>query len=536
MRKVKTELDMTIRTKKVRSFSARGSWRGKSSRGHPAGQAVRRSKSRKTQRQIKGAVRYREEGIAALSSSHRRILQQLPDKVKRQLLARTERKIDRSIRAGRYKDPQLEPEYAQIHTGSKGGEENPGAASALGDLKERAGSNTGKKISHDYARTLGRLIESQVRFTRQFESSQEDLRKQRTIQEMEEAEARRVSRIVSFSLKRTKTALHGLSASAKLLASKGKRYLVLLLVPVVLLVMIVPLLLSSVSMTEEEATASITAAELVEYALSWVGITQYIYGEGRAYETDWQDYTDCSGYVHGVFSHFGYEIGSDTVTMESSGTLVDTNSIDQALPGDIILFFRHGIRPGNSTHVGIYIGKGQMVHCSGGPANVSPATAGPGVMVRLVSQDKRPYQVRRIIQDALLGGTGSGGHRVDPTVYTVSDLQLIWAIVAQEDNGSYEGALAVISSAMNRTESPVWSYLGDTAMKQLCAPGQYCYSNDHYWEARLGGNVPEYVKQAVNDCLIRGIRNHSFTCFRSRKGAATGPDAVQIGGNWFFGT
>ena len=117
----------------------------------------------------------------------------------------------------------------------------------------------------------------------------------------------------------------------------------------------------------------------------------------------------------------------------------------------------------------------------------------------------------------------------------MADLQLIWAIVAQEDNGSYEGALAVISSAMNRTESPTWSYLGNTAMKQLCAPGQYCYSNDHYWEARLGGNVPEYVKQAVNDCLKKGIRNHSFTSFRSTKGKTTGPNAVQIGGNWFFG-
>ena len=73
------------------------------------------------------------------------------------------------------------------------------------------------------------------------------------------------------------------------------------------------------------------------------------------------------------------------------------------------------------------------------------------------------------------------------------------------------------------------------AMKQLCAPGQYCYSNDHYWEARLGGNVPEYVKQAVNDCLKKGIRNHSFTSFRSTKGKTTGPNAVQIGGNWFFG-
>ena len=88
---------------------------------------------------------------------------------------------------------------------------------------------------------------------------------------------------------------------------------------------------------------------------------------------------------------------------------------------------------------------------------------------------------------------------------------------------------------MNRTESPNWSYLGSTAMQQLTAYGQFCYSMDDYWRPRLGGNVPAYVKQAVSDCLEKGIRNHSFTSFRSTKGKVTGPNAVQIGGNWFFG-
>ena len=119
--------------------------------------------------------------------------------------------------------------------------------------------------------------------------------------------------------------------------------------------------------------------------------------------------------------------------------------------------------------------------------------------------------------------------------YSQDQMELIWAIVAQEDNGSYEGALAVITSAVNRSESPVWGYLGGDALAQLTAPGQYCYSLDDYWRPRLGGNVPDYVKQAVEDCLIRGIRNHPYTSFRSTKGKTTGYDAVQIGGNWFFG-
>ena len=154
-----------------------------------------------------------------------------------------------------------------------------------------------------------------------------------------------------------------------------------------LLVMMVPLLLSSISMTDEEATASITATELVEYALSWVGVTQYIYGDGRAYETDWQDFADCSSYVHGVFSHFGYEIGYDTVSMEGSGTLVEENSTDKALPGDIVLFFAGGIAPGNSTHVGIYIGNGQIVNASNRRTGIKISNA----------TYRTPYAVRRIL-------------------------------------------------------------------------------------------------------------------------------------------
>lgn len=128
----------------------------------------------------------------------------------------------------------------------------------------------------------------------------------------------------------------------------------------------------------------------------------------------------------------------------------------------------------------------------------------------------------------MTGGNGIG--------YSQEQLELIWAIVAQEDNGSYEGALAVISSAVNRCESPIWGYLGSDPLTQLTAPGQYCYSLDDYWRPRLGGNVPDYVRQAVEDCLVRGIRNHTYTSFRSTKGKTTGNDAVQIGGNWFFGS
>ena len=343
------------------------------------------------------------------------------------------------------------------------------------------------------------------------------------------AAARTAGRRISEAIEQVKKAI-----------ISGNRVKILMVAaPLGILVVLMCFLMSMVSVTtttSDEVTYAAFGEDIVAYAKEWIGITKYILGAGRAYETDWQDYTDCSGFVHGVYSHFGYEIGGNTNAMEDmAGTVVETNSLDKALPGDVILFYTGRIGHHYSTHVGIYAGDGKMIHCSGGAANVSPETAGRGVCWGSVRNDGRQWEVRRILPEGGTAGTGTGGHRVDPTRYSKSQLELIWAVVAQEDNGSYDGALAVISCAMNRTESPNWKYLGSTAMQQLTAPGQFCYSMDHYWEPRLGGNVPSYVKQAVNDCLEKGIRNHSFTSFRSTKGKVTGPNAVQIGGNWFFG-
>ena len=126
------------------------------------------------------------------------------------------------------------------------------------------------------------------------------------------------------------------------------------------------------------------------------------------------------------------------------------------------------------------------------------------------------------------------GNYTDSTNYTQEQLELIWAITAQEDDKSYEGALAVISTAMNRADSNYGGH-GTDALSQLTADGQFCYSpsvsNPIYYQRRLGGNVPEYVKQAVYDCLEKGVRNHSYLNFRSSN--RTG-NYIQIGGNWFF--
>ena len=131
-------------------------------------------------------------------------------------------------------------------------------------------------------------------------------------------------------------------------------------------------------------------------------------------------------------------------------------------------------------------------------------------------------------------GGATGAYGSDTTDYSREELELIWAIVQQEDNGSYEGALAVISCAMNRVDSSKWSYAGNNALKQLTAPGQFCYSIDNHWRKWLGGNAYDYVKKAVDDCLNKGIRNHGYTSFRSRQGSETGTAGAYVGGNYYF--
>jgi len=113
--------------------------------------------------------------------------------------------------------------------------------------------------------------------------------------------------------------------------------------------------------------------------------------------------------------------------------------------------------------------------------------------------------------------------------YSADDLDLLCAITAQECNSSYEGALAVITTACNRTQSSRWRSRGTDPLSQYKAKGQFCYSIDSHWVKRLNGNYPSYVKQAVLDAL-NGERNHNYLSFR---GYATN-GSEKIGGNYYF--
>ena len=114
--------------------------------------------------------------------------------------------------------------------------------------------------------------------------------------------------------------------------------------------------------------------------------------------------------------------------------------------------------------------------------------------------------------------------------YTEAELDLICAITSQESSRSYEGALAVITTACNRTVSKAWKSRGADPLTQLKAKGQFSYSIDNHWKKRLNGNYPAHVKRAVIDAL-NGKRNHNFLSFRS---ASTGVSGVNIAGNVYF--
>ena len=113
--------------------------------------------------------------------------------------------------------------------------------------------------------------------------------------------------------------------------------------------------------------------------------------------------------------------------------------------------------------------------------------------------------------------------------YSSSEIDLLCAITAQECSSSYTGALAVITTACNRTKSSSWRRYGTDPLSQYKAPSQFCYSIDNHWRKRLNGNYPSYVKQAVLDAL-NGKRNHNYLSFR----AAGSHSGEIIGGNVYF--
>jgi len=86
---------------------------------------------------------------------------------------------------------------------------------------------------------------------------------------------------------------------------------------------------------------------------------------------------DCSGLIHSVYKNHGIMIPRDSFVQAVNGTPVARKNMQ---PGDL-LFFAYNQGKGKVYHVGMYIGKGQMIHAPNSSRNVES-----------VSIDTHPYK------------------------------------------------------------------------------------------------------------------------------------------------
>ena len=135
--------------------------------------------------------------------------------------------------------------------------------------------------------------------------------------------------------------------------------------------------------SEYQGTVSATGNNIADSAQKYLG-TPYVWGGESMSEGGF----DCSGFVYNALKDAGYKVGRTTAQgYRSQGIVV--NKADMQ-PGDLLFFGRNG----NASHIGIYLGNGQMIHSSGGSRNTA-SNPGKGVTINNVDYRSDFIEARR---------------------------------------------------------------------------------------------------------------------------------------------
>lgn len=130
-------------------------------------------------------------------------------------------------------------------------------------------------------------------------------------------------------------------------------------------------------------SAGNSSSSLVNSAQKFIG-TPYVWGGESMSEGG----MDCSGFVYNALKDAGYNVGRTTAQgYRSYGTSVSKSDMQ---PGDLVFFGSNG----NASHIGIYIGNGQMIHSSGGSKNTA-SNPGKGVCITNIDYRSDFIEARR---------------------------------------------------------------------------------------------------------------------------------------------
>lgn len=229
----------------------------------------------------------------------------------------------------------------------------------------------------------------------------------------------------------------------------------------------------------------VTGDDVAAAAKKYLGVP-YVWGG-----TDPAIGLDCSGLVQRVFADLGIELPRLAGDQVLAGTRVA--SLDQAKPGDLLGFGGHPM-----THIGIYLGNGQMIE--------APR---PGLGVRIGPVYETPTAIGRVVQPS----AASAGAVSDSTPF---------AALFQEAGARYgvePRLLAAVARAESAFNPQAVSHAGAQGLMQLM-PGT----------ARgLGVTDPFDPAQAVDGAarLLRDLHRQFGSTDLALAAYNAGPGAVQ---------